>query len=489
MTEEEPAAAAGNPQVQRLDVTPCANPVATVSHASGSPGRYRRPGRVLLLGRLTLGLLAVLTMLGGPAAMAAEQTRQPAARSAPAVRAPAAVANAAGTRPVAPVAARSVHARPVRPRATRPTVLRTRLQAILDAQAAALLRGDEAAFLAPADPADAALLGDLRRRYAVLRAMRVSGWTETLAGDPQPADGGWRVPVKVGYCFVVARCQPVAVPVQTRWADSAGRPAMTAFDSSEAADLGPRPWEVSDLVVATGPRTVVAAPPEYADRMPAYLAAAENAAAVADRFARWGAPPSRYIVYLAGPDEWGHWYGVHQAEWVAGYAMPITGHDTEIVLNAQRVAGGEVEDTLRHEFAHVVTLADVTRDYSGQWWLIEGLAEYVRMSGRPLRDYELLGPTTRYVRTGNAVDVAGLAEPAAAASTEDAGGRYGVAFLTVRALADRYGEDATLRFFADVVRQGTPPDQAAAKEFGARWADVDADCARYVRRELGQSDG
>jgi hypothetical protein len=365
-----------------------------------------------------------------------------------------------------------------------PAPLRAGLQAALNAQAAALLRGDEAAFLAPADPGNAALVGDLRRRFDVLRAMKIAGWTETLAGDPEPVDGGWQANVRLGYCFVVAGCQPVAVPVTTRWAKSTGSPILVEFGSSGGTDLGPRPWEVSDLVVAIGRRTIVAAPPRYAGRLTALLDAAENAAAVSDRYARWAPPPGRYMVYLGGPDEWGHWYGVHQAGWVAGYAMPITDHDTEIVLNAQRVTGVEVEDTLRHEFAHVVTLAGAHDDHPGQWWLLEGIAEYVRMVGRPLRDYELLPAARRYARAGSRTDLFGLGEPSAGASADDASGRYGVAFLTVRRLAERFGEERMLGFFDEVVRQGIPQEQAAGTEFGADWNEISADCARSVKRNL-----
>jgi hypothetical protein len=230
---------------------------------------------------------------------------------------------------------------------------------------------------------------------------------------------------------------------------------------------------------------VVAVPVRYAGRLDALLAAAEEAAAVADRYARWSAPPGRYLVYLAGPEEWGRWYGARQAEWVAGFALPITERHTEIVLNGQRITGAEVGDTLRHEFAHVVTLADVRRDYSRQWWLVEGIAEYVRMVGRPLSEYELLSSSRRYVRAGKPTTVAALAEPAVDASTEDASGRYGVAFLSVRWLAERFGEEKMLRFFDEVVRQGVAVPDAAAGEFGAGWDAITGECAGYVERSLG----
>src|SRR5690348_4648999 len=133
-------------------------------------GRVRTSRRGLMA-RLGLGLAATVTLFGGPAAMAADHSWwQPTRYSALTIngRTPAAPAGGNG---VAPVQA------PARPKAeqggaTRAAQIRTQLQSVLDSQAAALLRGDQDAFLAPADPTNAALLGDLRRRYGVLRAMQ-----------------------------------------------------------------------------------------------------------------------------------------------------------------------------------------------------------------------------------------------------------------------------------------------------------------------------
>ncbi len=452
---------------------------------TGPPTRPATHRRRRGLGvRLGLGLAGVLTLVGGPGAMAVDRGWWPAHDSALTVHPSAAAKQPAGAGVVQAPAARAHSPRPGDPAVTRHAWARAQIQTVLDQQAKALLRGDQTGFLAPADPAASALLDTLRRRFTALRAMNIAGWTETLAADPSPVDGGWQASVKIGYCFGEPGCTPVAIPVPTRWAETGGPPRLVEFGASGGPDLGPRPWEVTELRVAIGSRVVVAAPPRYAGRVPALLEAAEEAAAVTDRYARWATPPGRYLVFLAGPDEWTSWYGVHQADWVAGYAMPITERDTEIVLNGQRVNGGEVVDTLRHEFTHVVALAGVTRDYSGQWWLVEGIAEYVRMVGRPLRDYELLNASRRYVRQGNPTDLASLAEPPADASTEDASARYGVAFLTVRRLAERFGEDKMLQFFEAVVRQGAPAADVSTTIFGTDWAEIIHDCAAYVKRNL-----
>jgi hypothetical protein len=238
--------------------------------------------------------------------------------------------------------------------------------------------------------------------------------------------------------------------------------------------------------VAAGKRVIVAAPASLAGRLPTALANAEQAAAVADRYARWGPPPDRYLVYFAGADEWSQWYGVHEPAWVAGYAQPVGDRSTEIILNAQRLGTDTAVfvDTLRHEFTHVVTLAGVHRDYSAAWWLVEGIAEYVRMVGRPLDDYAGLVATRKYVHSGHWAGDIALTVPPDGASVDDAAGRYGVAMLALRRIAEKYGEDKLLDFFAAVVRDGTAPAVAGPEVLGVDWPTVVADCAWSVRHAV-----
>jgi Peptidase of plants and bacteria len=330
------------------------------------------------------------------------------------------------------------------------------------------------------------LLAGLRQRFAGLRAMRVAGWEESLAGPPvrigEGAERQWRAGVRLGYCFVVAGCPPSRILVETRWAVRGGTLRLVFFGASYPGELGPRPWEISDLRAAVGDRVIVAAPARYAGRLPTALAAAELAAAVADRYSVWAPPPGRYLVFLAGPDEWRRWYGLRQPTWVAGYAMPVDDDATEIILNAQKVTGAEVLDTLRHELTHVVTLAGVRRSYTDRWWLVEGIAEYVRMAGRPLSAYRGMTLTRRYVLSGGWSGEVTLDGPAQGATAVEASGRYGVALLAVRRLAERFGEARLLAFFDAVVRRGMDEDRAAQTQLGVPLDDLVGDCANYVRR-------
>lgn len=364
--------------------------------------------------------------------------------------------------------------------------LRKQIEAVLAQQDKSLLTGDLNGYLAAVDGQDATLRATMQRRFSSLRAMKIAGWQQALSGNLTAGSGGtWSVPVQMRYCFVVANCTTVGITADTRWTKSNGAMRLLAFGSSTADQIGPRPWETSELTATVGGRVVVASTSKWASRLPAILASAERAASVTDRFAKWSsAPPDRYVVYLAGPDDWANWYGVQQASWVAAYAMPITDTYTEIVLNATRVGTFDAKEVLQHEFTHVVTLWGVHRSYPGSWWMVEGIAEYVQNVGLPVSSYRALAEGKRYAKAGWNGSIA-VEEPSASASTLEANGKYAVAYLAVRRIAERFSEPKMLAFFAAVARDGTDVEAAAPKTLGASWADVSGDCVRYVRHSLG----
>jgi hypothetical protein len=356
----------------------------------------------------------------------------------------------------------------------------------LNQQAAALLGGDLPGFLAPVDPANTQLRQNLTQRFASLRAMRVATWSETAAGRPSTVAGGLlAVAVKVRYCFAVPTCATTEISVQTTWSKVSGTQLrLMTFDSSTADSIGPRPWEVSELQAVVGNRVIVAGTKRWASRLQGVLTSAERAASVTDRYARWGSQPSRYVVFLAGPDEWSKWYGTDQANWVAAYAMPLSPTYTEIVLNALKVGSTDSREVLQHEFTHVVTLSGVQRSYPNTWWLIEGIAEYVQNVGQPVMMYRALSDGRRYVRGGWNGSVV-MGDPPAEASSSEANGRYAVAYLTVHRLVERFGEPRMLEFFNAVARGGGSLESSSPSAFGQPWQQVADDCSRYVRRTVG----
>jgi hypothetical protein len=414
------------------------------------------------------------------------------------------VVSAAGA---APVRSTSVAAGPVvaspSPSASATTVsVRELFDVELAKQAVAIGTGDVRAFLRPADPG---LHDHLLRIYSSLRAMKAVGVTMTVAGSPVrvadeaqgapiaggvpfggrrggdtgPPDGRWRATVELGFCAAVDGCVRAPTKVQTEWTVTGTSVRLVAYPFS--TDRGPRPWEANDLRAVVGDRVVVAGTSRTSGRLSAVLATAERAAVRADRYALWRPAPTRYMVYLADPDEWTAWYGGKQAPWVAGFAMPLAPDYTEIVLNATRVDATESLDTLTHEFAHVTTLAGVSRNYSDTWVLVEGVAEYAAHAGESPQAYRWLGGTRSYVRGGQWSGTAALSAPEESSTVGDATGRYGAAYLAVRRIAERYGEERMWSFFDAVVRSAESPEKAAPRVLGAEWVAVAADCDAWIR--------
>jgi hypothetical protein len=353
-------------------------------------------------------------------------------------------------------------------------------------QAAALLARDEARFLAPVDPANEPLRASLTRRYKVLTEMGVGQWNQTLRSTPKATgDRAWSADIKISYCFGTSTCRMVGLTVASEWQFKNDHLVLVDLASSDANQMGPRPWENDDLAVGVGDRVVVGAARNNGWRVPDAVIAADHAAKVADSLARWDKPPSRYVIFLAGPNDWQRWYGHEQPEWAAAWAVPVSSMVTEVVVRTQAVQQRGLEQLLTHELTHVTTLAG-RRDGANRsaWWLIEGIADYATMIGRSIGEYDALSQTRSFVRgrwDGNpAVDA-----PAVDASLEEASARYGVAFLAVRRIADVYGQDKMLDFWGRIVHDNVTAENAASQVLGADWDTVKADCTQYIRDAVG----
>ncbi|MFC4019616.1 hypothetical protein ACFOW4_16960 [Micromonospora sp. GCM10011542] len=359
-----------------------------------------------------------------------------------------------------------------------------RMAAQLQRQSAALLGGDRAGFLTVADPAAHA---DLRRRFGALRALQVTVWRAEPSGLPTPVlgkPGEWRLPVRFQYCFAVRDCRPSPVLIGTRWRENGDQPRLLALEESKSAETGTRPWEISELVVATGRRTIVATTPALRGKLPGLLAQAEAAAKVADGYVAAGSPPDRYRIFYAGRAEWRSWYGGGRPQWTGGYAVTVGGGHHEVVLNADGLASGAADDLLRHELTHAASLPE--RGYPGKstWWLVEGLAEYAGADGQPVDRYEGMAEVRRLVRGGWDGRLDGVT-PADNAPAERVGASYGVGYLAVRHLVDRYGPQRVLTFFKGVVHERRTLDVAAEQAFGEQWSTLHDECVAYVRAAAG----
>ncbi|MFJ6152076.1 hypothetical protein [Micromonospora profundi] len=358
--------------------------------------------------------------------------------------------------------------------------LSDRMTAQLQRQATALLGGDRAAYLAVADPGAHA---DLRRRFAALRALKVTVWRAESSGLPVPVvgqPGEWRLLVRFQYCFVVPDCRPSPVLIGTRWRENGDQPRLVAVEESKSAETGTRPWEISDLAVAVGARTIVATTPALRGKLPGLLAQAEAAAKVADGYVVAGSPPDRYRIFYAGRTEWQRWYGGGRPQWTGGYAVTVGGGHHEVVLNAEGLPSSGTDDLLRHELTHAASLPE--RGYPGKttWWLVEGLAEFAGAGGQAVDRYEGLAEVRALVRGRWDGRLEGIT-PADNAEAERVGGSYGVGYLAVRHLVDRFGTTQLLAFFKAVVHERKPFDVAAEESFGEQWSTLHDECVAYVR--------
>lgn len=378
------------------------------------------------------------------------------------------------------------------PPSVRVAWMRAQIDIALAGQGASLLTGDEKGFLAAGAAGNTAVRTKLTTRYRSLRALQVKKWTATVAASPEQAvgtgaAGEWTARLSVRHCFVVPTCTEEDLRLESRWTERAGKAYMIDLATTPDSQNGPRPWELSDLRVAVGKRVVMATTAKYASRLSSLLSEAEKAATVADRFSVATAPPDRYRVYFAGSTEWKAWFGGDRPDWAAGYAVPTSQQRIDVVLNAGETPSTFLDDILRHEMTHVAALRGAKHQGVESWWLVEGLAEIAEMNGRPATQHDAVaaGAVRSFIRSGKWNGKVAVAEPADSAALKEAGARYGIAFLAMRRLVDKYGERKVVSFFEAIVHDGDTPTAAAQAVLGAQWTAVEADCVSYIRRTAG----
>jgi hypothetical protein len=273
--------------------------------------------------------------------------------------------------------------------------------ATLQAQAAALVRRDEQAWLAAVDPAARQTRALFQKRFATLVALDVSQFSYEHGVPPVLTIAATRFDANIypTYCFSLDTCPAFSLGTGT------GAPKIKEkvtfrqvgdqwlISSAVIADtpdpLQPTPWEGGHLSVAQGSRVAVAATVSLAPRLPGVVAAADRAAATADRFAALtGNPQRRYRIYLATEQQWRVWYGGEDRAWAIGYTIGLNDVESDVVLRMSRIgSAAELANTIQHELGHVVTLGGT--DTGGKeivdpdQWLDEGIAEYIAYWPRP----------------------------------------------------------------------------------------------------------
>jgi hypothetical protein len=160
--------------------------------------------------------------------------------------------------------------------------------------------------------------------------------------------------------------------------------------------------------------------------------------------------------------------------------VPVGGGHFDVVLNAKGLHSSVLDDLLRHEMTHASSLPGEGYRTGANWWLVEGIADHAAAGGRPVGRYEGLPDVRRLVAQGWNGPLA-KAEPGAGSSDWQVSAAYGVGYLAVRHLVDRFGEADTLAFFKAVVHDKRTLDQASAEVFGDPWSVLHGECVSYVR--------
>jgi hypothetical protein len=363
------------------------------------------------------------------------------------------------------------------------------LDSVLTTQSAALIAGDEAAFLAGVDPASKIVRSAYKRMYANLRALHVVTWSQSAPGGRTPISGVKHFDVDVSYCFVVTTCKGMNAQLSVTAAVKNGRTLIESYVPpvpSERFDE-PIPWQTSPLTAVTGPRVVIAASSAEKSELAAALPIAERAAAAADKFAMWG-KPAVYLIYLAGPSDAKSWFG-GGLEHSTGEAIGLSATDIEVMVvlpaaGESRYAGpGRLGTVIQHEMGHVVTLYDDDQD-TGHDSFIEGIAEFIAYNGHSSWAAYRLDNTREYLLSGKWSGNCYLTKEISSDDVLTGSAAYGIGYLTFKRLASKYGTTKMLDFWGGVERDGLTADQSARKTFGVAWKTVNADCASYIRRTL-----
>jgi hypothetical protein len=372
--------------------------------------------------------------------------------------------------------------------------------AVLKAQAAALLAGNEPGWLAAVDPGQPKLRSRYRSMFRSLRGLGVSHFAYNTTVDPvDPKTGLVFVTAQAEYCYATDKCPeekynvsdgPPTISQDLTFKKVGDRYVISKLSSRKSRDRQqPAPWESGDLVFLAGKRVTVAGNRGQQKYFKQVLAAAEKAAIVNDRFAGLvGNSQKRYRVYVAGAKQWKTWYGGITDKWVIGYAMPLSDSGSDVVLNisAVRTDSEVLATTMQHELAHVVTLGAAYRTSSGtgDMWLEEGIAEYIGWYPRSATDSWRRSAVRSLLAGSKRPKSIAVPAPGDDAGPDASDAFYGLGHFTADCLARKYGQGALFDFVRLYLRENRDLDPASREAFGKPFATVDKTCMSWIRDKV-----
>jgi hypothetical protein len=373
--------------------------------------------------------------------------------------------------------------------------------ATLQAMTAALLRNDEAGWLAGIDPGDAQTREFFQHRFRALHALGVSQFSLNGRIPPSVAQAvsTFEASVNSAYCFSLDTCPKYQfgdlrgspnIGEEFTFRLVGGRWLVNKARSADVPDhLQPAPWEDGDLVFAVGPRVTVAATPDMAKRLPEVFAAANQSVPVVDRFAAMaGNPQRRYRIYLADADGWKRWYGQDGGDdGTLGYTIGLNEIESDVVLHMDPLTSkAQLRNTLQHEMGHVATVGGIDQGadaiYDFHMWLKEGIAEYIGGWPRPATTTPRMSSVRRLEsskRHPTTIDLEPLPKNSSGQAFDEF---YGASHLAMACMATKYSEPKMIQFVKLVLRDNKTYDQASRAAFGTSFTSVDTGCVTWIRQ-------
>ena len=384
---------------------------------------------------------------------------------------------------------------------------------LLADRAGALLRRDKRSFLSGVDPAATELRQRQAALFEALEEVPLASWRYQLdITTERPSDARldrkygrdrwWAPDVTLEYALAGYDDRPMSALHHLTFVKRDGRWLLGSDDDFAEVGLAtPRAlWDRGPVVAERNDGVLVLGRPD-ARRLLRNVAAV-TAAAVPRVDAVWGPDWRRGAVVLVPTDgrEMSELLGsdndlsqiaaVATAE-LGGGAQEFDPSGDRILVNPDtfgRLGQLGRRVVLTHELTHVATRRATGPAVPG--WLAEGFADYVGY-----RDVDL--PLALSARELRADVRAGKVPSALPADSDFAGSNghlaqaYEQAWLAVRLLADRHGQEGLLRFYRAVGarRGGVEPaaavEQALQAELGTTTAELTAQWRALLQRELG----
>ncbi|MCZ7460829.1 hypothetical protein O7595_25155 [Streptomyces sp. WMMC940] len=373
------------------------------------------------------------------------------------------------------------------------------VQRTLDARAAAVLRHDEAGYLAALDPSARQLKAAGRTEFANLAEVPLSSWEYRLTGVRRSGDDRATADAELRYRLDGYDTSPVTAERRLELAERDGRWYITADRPGRGG--GQQLWQQGDIEVVRGTHSLVLGVGQEPARL-RRIAADADRAVPAVTTAWGGAWAGRVVVVVpASLDAMGRLLGA-PAEEYRGIAAVTTGSAAapgrgggpasadRVTVNPE--AYGVLGDlgrrvVLTHETAHVATRAHTSA--ATPLWLSEGFADWAAYRGDG-RDPRRAAPELR-----RAVLRGDL--PAALPTDGDfrfggdaraLGRAYEGGWLACALIADRWGEERLRAFYRAVGASGARDgavESAFDKVLGTSLERFTRDWREYVGERLG----